>query len=714
MTAIPLREKHFSRQELAPADVRAHYAMSSTVTGPADASLPQDHADLLLELAVAVHKNAIYPGTHPLLLAAVDNLARKLGAFLEHSPNLSIGVARRQLIIDGVATDEEHPILRDFAARLHRHQIGALRLTRGIDKDELAEVIATIAIDVGRVELPLGLMGPEVLQRWRNARLFPLSFDQLELIDDAHDDVAADGEDAREARTRAAQLWIGLARAALARESTADLPSTDPETVARAIDAHQDDSAYDQIVVGYMLQIADELNTDDKRASAALRDRVSRLVRRMEPRTLKRLLAMGGDAAQRFRFALNATDGLTVDAVVDVVRAAADVSGQSISTSLVRMLSKLAAHAERPTGTAVQTRSDAELRDQVRRLITSWDLADPNPDDYTAALDSISRQSAPRDADNGGGAEPERMLQLALEVSTIGPHTEQLFAQMLARPDVTPLLELLDAAPEGQTRETLYARVVTPERLIDVLHNEPPNTRLAERLALRLRHIAVDPIINLLEDEEERLHGWACDMLVRLADVSRERVVSRLTTAPVHAQRQLLHVVDRLGEWPTGFSPEPYLKSVDAGVRREAVKLMLRRDEMRDTGIVFGLDDQDERTVGIALAAALKGCPSGAVPILMRRVDNSTLSAELRARGIRALAASGSLDAMRWIAQRSIKKHWLLRTPVLREKSPQLISSIAGLAAHWSSAPEAAEVLALVAKSKDSDLKSAAARTGAA
>jgi hypothetical protein len=141
---------------------------------------------------------------------------------------------------------------------------------------------------------------------------------------------------------------------------------------------------------------------------------------------------------------------------------------------------------------------------------------------------------------------------------------------------------------------------------------------------------------------------------------------------------------------------------------------MLRRDEVRDSGIVAGLDDPDERTMGIALAAALKRCPLPAVPILMRRVESPTVSAELRARGIRALAASGSLDAMRWIAQRSVKKHWLLRTPVLREKSPQLISSIAGLAAHWSSAPEAAEVLALVAKSKDADLRSAAARTGAA
>ena len=685
----------------------------SIVTDAANGSLPQDHADLLIELAVAVHKNAIYPGTHPLLIAGVDNLARRLTQVLDHTPTLSIGVARRQLIIEGVATDEEHPLLRDLAARLHRHQIGALRFSRGLERNELAEVLATIAIEVGRVEQPLGLMGPEVLQRWRNARLFPLTFDQLELIDDAHE-MAGEGEDTREARTRAAQLWIGLARAALARETTADLPATDPETVARAIDAHQGDSAYDQVVVGYMLQIADELNTDEKRASAPLRDRVSRLVRQMEPRTLQRLLAMGGDVAQRNKFALNATHGLTVDAVIDVVRAAADVSGQSISTSLVRMLSKLAAHAERPMGTAIQARSDTELRDQVRRLISSWELDDPNPDDYTTALDSISRHTSSRDTDSSSDADPERMLQLALEVATIGPHTERLFAHMLARPDITPLLDLLEAAPEGATRDSLLGRVVTPERLHDVLHTESPNTKLAERLALRLRERAVDSIIALLEDEEERLHGWATDMLVRLADVSGPRVVERLPNASVHAQRQLLHVIDRFGEWPQGFSPESYAKNADPSVRREAMKLMLRREDMRDAAILIGLDDPDERTVGIALAAALKRCPSGAVPILMRRVDTSTLSAELRARGIRALAASGSLEAMRWIAQRSVKKHWLLRTPVLREKSPQLISSIAGLAAHWSSAPEAAEVLALVAKSKDADLKSAAARTGAA
>ena len=686
--------------------------MSSIVTGTAETTLPQDHAELLLELAVAVHKNAIYPGTHPLLVASVDSLARRLAAFFDQTPTLSIGVARRQLIIEGVATNEEHPILRDLAARLHRHQIGALRFNRGLERHELGEILGTVAADAGRVQQPLGLMGPETLQRWKNARLFPLTFDQLELIEDGLD-AAPEGEHAREARTRAAQLWIGLARAALARESTAELPTTDPDAVARAIDERKDDSAYDQIVVGYMLQIADELNTDEKSASSPLRGRVSKLVRSMDPRTLQRLLTMGGDTAQRFQFAINASNGLSVDAVIDVVRAAADVSGQTISSSLIRTLSKLAAHAERPGVGSAQARSDAELRDQVRRLISSWQLVDPNPDDYTTALDSIARHTAAGDRDAAGDANPERMLQLALEVSTIGPHTQRVFAQLLARPDVTPLLDLVEAAPDSPARDELLGRIVTRERLIETLHSDQPNVRLAERLALRLRDVAVDPIIGLLEDEEERLNGWACDTLVRLADVSGGRVVERLMDASVHAKRQMLHIIDRLGEWPAGFSPEPFTASPDAGVRREAVKLMLRRDDMRESAIVRGLEDRDERTVGIALAAALKRCPLAAVPILMRRVENATLSAELRARGIRALAGSGSRDAMRWIAERSVKKHWLLGTPVLREKSPQLISSIAGLAAHWNSAPEAAEVLALVAKSKDVDLKTAA-RSGAA
>src|SRR5438477_388544 len=66
------------------------------------------------------------------------------------------------------------------------------------------------------------------------------------------------------ARARAAQLWVGLARAAMAGESTDEPPpSTEPSVIAKAIDAGspQKAGAYDQAIVGYLLQIADELKT---------------------------------------------------------------------------------------------------------------------------------------------------------------------------------------------------------------------------------------------------------------------------------------------------------------------------------------------------------------------------------------------------------------------------------------------------------------------
>src|SRR5690348_12444731 len=79
------------------------------------AVLSRELADFLVELSIAMHKHAIYPPGHPLLDGAVDAVARKLWGLLAERMALSIGVARRQLIIEGVATDPSHPLLQELA-----------------------------------------------------------------------------------------------------------------------------------------------------------------------------------------------------------------------------------------------------------------------------------------------------------------------------------------------------------------------------------------------------------------------------------------------------------------------------------------------------------------------------------------------------------------------------------------------------------------------
>ena len=100
---------------------------------------------------------------------------RALARLLFERPALSIGVARRQLIIEGVATESSHPVLAELAGKLHRHHLGAVKLLPGISRAELSECSAVVGLEAQREAQPIG-MQPELLQsRWTNVKLFPLN-----------------------------------------------------------------------------------------------------------------------------------------------------------------------------------------------------------------------------------------------------------------------------------------------------------------------------------------------------------------------------------------------------------------------------------------------------------------------------------------------------------------------------------------------------------
>src|SRR5881392_711144 len=336
------------------------------------ATLSRDLADFLIELSIALHKHAMYPEGHPSLAPAAAGVARRAELLLQDRSTLSLGVARQQLVIEGVATDPKHPVLAELAGRLHRHHLGAMTFRRGVEAVEVAAVLKALAVDAERRGQPLGLGPPEGLRVWAHVQLHPLTYERLELVDD--------GGAASERGARAAQLWVGLARAALTAHAGDDRPTpTEPAVIARAIDDHPrtDAAAYDQVIVGYLLQIAEELKTAGSADAAALRRRTSRLIRALKPETLRRLVDMGGDFTQRRKFVNDSTDGMAVDAVLEIVRAAADSSHQTISHSQVRMLSKLAA-TRRPPAAAPAARPPPRARPgapAARRL----DAGGPDP-----------------------------------------------------------------------------------------------------------------------------------------------------------------------------------------------------------------------------------------------------------------------------------------------------------------------------------------------
>lgn len=686
-----------------------------TTVGESSAALSKELSDFLIELSIGLHKNAIYPPGHPLLEGATAGIARRVEALLQDRTSLSLGVARQQLIIEGVATDENNPVLRDLAQRLHRHHLGAVKFTQGVTASEIADALATVAVDAGRRAKPLGLEGPEVLQQWPHVRLFPLTFEQLQLLDEEPEsEEDADKGEMRGGGSRAAQLWIGLARAALAAEATDEkldsAESTDPVVVAKAIEEHKKDAAYDQVVVGYLLQIAEELKTKGGKEAAALQKRISRLVATLQPQTLARLLEMGGDTRQRKKFVIDASQGMAVDAVVELVQAAANTSGQNISHSLVRMLSKLAVHADE--GSAMtRVNADGALRDQVQQLISGWQLDDPNPDGYRLALEKMSR-SAPvfRQSDDALPCEPERLLQMGIEIQILGEPVWRSVDALASRGDIAPLLDVLEAAPEGWMREALWRHIATTDRLHQQLEREPVNLAVVQRLVARMELAAADPLLDALEVADDRMASTYVDLLAALGTDVGPLVASRIAGARWGVQRLLLVILGKLSVLPGGFAPREFLRHPDGTVRREALRMLIKLPATRDMAIAAALADTDERIVRLALGAAMMNCPADAAGILMARASDPLLSPDLRALGIRALSSNRSPATIAFLVQRTLGKKKLLRKRALAGKSPEMLAALAGLVTHWRDDPSSAPVLALAGRSTDPEIVDIMAR----
>ena len=98
----------------------------------ARASLSGELADLLIDLSGAFQKHSMYPPGHPALAPALAKVVVRLSSLLSLRGDLVIAVARDQLIIEGVATDREHPLLRGLAERMYRHELGLMTLSAGL------------------------------------------------------------------------------------------------------------------------------------------------------------------------------------------------------------------------------------------------------------------------------------------------------------------------------------------------------------------------------------------------------------------------------------------------------------------------------------------------------------------------------------------------------------------------------------------------------
>ncbi len=691
------------------------------------ASLSRELSDFLIELSVAMHKHAIYPDGHPLLGAAAVALGRRLSPLLEQRPSIAFGVAPNQLVIEGVPTDTNNPVLRDLAFRLYKRGVGALKLMRGLEIEELGEVLKVVARDPPTTrEDKIRHLSPEHFSQWKNARIYALLYDQLELMDGESGDISYEGESG----TWAAQLWLALARHAMTEGDDVGPPaaddlgfdgspmpqlptkSIDPLIIARAIERRQKDATYDEAIVGYLSRFAEEIRARGGVEAIGLQRRISQLVGALSPETLKRLMYLSGDQEQQRQFLLDSSHILEVETVVELVKSAADASSRSVSNPLLILLSKLAKHAE-VGAPSERSKADWALRENVRQLIGGWQADEVLPDDdYERVLEQLVRQTPGMESTQSLYAcEADRTIGIALEIGVIGSAAKRAVTQLIAKGKLSVLLDLMDTTEDiNGSIDTLWKRLGTPGLIRQILRIQPVDFQALFRVLSRVGRVGIEPVLDALQDAEDRTTRWKLfELLVQIGPEIGPIVVERLPEAQWFVQRNLLGLLGRLSEWPEDWSPILYANHEDVRVRREAVKLLLKMPGARDQAIVDGLVDADESVVRLSLGAAMEGCPERAVPLLIKMLNDRQTESVLRVQAVRVLGTVHSTVAMDCLVRVSLaRRRWLVGKRRLRPKSAELLAALQGLT-NWQGETKASQVLVLAARHADAEVRDAAA-----
>jgi hypothetical protein len=679
-------------------------APATPAAGPSRAvtALSRELADFLVEFSIVLHKRSMYPDGHPHLQQSADRFVHRMNALLETRESVTLGVARHRLVIESVTTDSNNALLRDLAHRLHRHRIASVHLSRGSTLDEIEGLLIALSSDPQRGEGPVGKrldrVGP-----WAHIRLRPVGYDRFELHAGEDEAPSEDGEP-----VPARDSWVELAQLALSSEANGGAGDTDPLIVADAIGRKSGEVAYDRVVLGYLARVADEMSRRRGGASDQLAQRISTLIGALSPETLSRLLAASTDGAEQRQFVLNASQILAADAVMEVVEAAARASNQTISHNLLRLLHKLAHHAEEGP-TIIRAEADGALRTNVARLIGDWELEDPNPSQYNAILEGMVRRSSAEFAivDPQVGYDPEVIIKMALELECVGPAVYAAVEELVSRRELVRVANFLNSSPSRATDE-LWNYLATPERLERELATSPLDHEALSMLVERIGTRAADSLLDRLASASDRsTRAAVLKQLLALGPSAGELAVARLPGAPWFVQRNILFLLGRLGSWPEGFSPAEYAVNSDSRIRREAIKLMLESPQHQSQGLALGLIDPDEAIVGLALTAALDTCPPAAVALAQRIAVDPKRPSESRVLAIRILGRSRTPEALRVLQDLVMhRRRWLGRR--LPPKSPELLAALAALATQWPNDSDAADALQRAAQHSDPEIRAAA------
>jgi hypothetical protein len=306
------------------------------------------------------------------------------------------------------------------------------------------------------------------------------------------------------------------------------------------------------------------------------------------------------------------------------------------------------------------------------------------------------------------GPEPERMIQMSLELDSLGEPVTRAVEAMIRRGELLRLFTLVTNAPDrSRAAVAMWRQLASPDQLRTALREVPVDFALVDQLVARLKLAAADPLLDALESSPSRaIRRKLLDLIGQLGPEATTVITARLPDERWFVVRNMLMLLADLGDQNVEIGTA-YARHPDARVRREAIRMLVGTPATSERAICAGLDDSDERVVRVALQAASSKCPLSAVAILQRRVGEGTLDAELSSHAIAVIASVRTTEVLEWLMERAAgsSRPRLFGRPRLAPKSPVMLAALNGLAVHWARGRGVGSVLALALGSSDIEIR---------
>jgi HEAT repeat protein len=132
--------------------------------------------------------------------------------------------------------------------------------------------------------------------------------------------------------------------------------------------------------------------------------------------------------------------------------------------------------------------------------------------------------------------------------------------------------------------------------------------------------------------------------------------------------------------------------------------LQAEEAEIRDSGILIGVADDDASIVRMVLTAATAACPPKAERQVLELLEDD--DGDIRVLAIRVLGCFTTSRARQTLLNNALaKRKWWQRRRRLAAASPQMLAALSGLAKTWPYAPDVQPVLDAARNSSHEEIR---------